>query len=389
MGPLRIMRVIARMNVGGPAVEITELMRGLDPDKFEQRLFTGWCADGEADYLETQAPDVEAIRISGLGRSVKPWDDLKVLMTLTREIRRYRPDIVHTHTAKAGVLGRIAAKLSRTNPIVIHTYHGHLLHGYFGASKTRLVVGLERILAKITHQFVSVGVGVRDDLIASGIGTVDQYTVIYSGVSLGKLPEKSQARSDLGIPTDFAVVLMLGRITGIKRPDRFAEMVEIIKRANTKVAFLVAGSGDKEDELKLTIKERGLPIHMLGWRSDIENLLAASDIMVLTSDNEGTPLSLVQAGLAGIPVVATDVGSVSEVVHGGVTGFLTATTAQHLADSVMTLLNDQELAGEFGRQGHALMTSRFLPEAFIQSHKDLYTQSLLSRDGKLPKTKRH
>ena len=376
------------MNVGGPAVEITELMRGLDRDEFEQKLLTGWCADGEADYLETQAPDVDAIRISGFGRSVKPWDDLKVLVTLIKEIRRYRPDIVHTHTAKAGVLGRTAAKLSLTNPIVIHTYHGHLLHGYFGTFKTRLVVGLERSLAKITSQFVSVGVGVRDDLIAAGIGTIDKYTVIYSGVNLGKLPEKSESRSGLGIPPDLAVVLMLGRITGIKRPDRFADMVEIIKRTHTKVTFLVAGSGDKEDELKLTIEKRGLPVQMLGWRSDIENLLAASDIMVLTSDNEGTPLSLVQAGLAGIPVVATDVGSVSEVVHEGVTGFLTATNAQDLADSVTTLFNDQELATEFGIQGHALMTSRFLPAAFIESHAKLYSESLLSRENKLPKTNR-
>ena len=136
MGSIRVMRIIARMNVGGPAVEIANLMRGLDPEVFDQRLVTGWCAEDEADFLETQALDVAKTRIRGFGRAVSPIDDSLVLPRLIKEINAYKPHIVHTHTTKAGVLGRIAARASAANPKIIHTYHGHLLNGYFSPGRT-------------------------------------------------------------------------------------------------------------------------------------------------------------------------------------------------------------------------------------------------------------
>lgn len=370
--PIKVMHIITRMNVGGPAVEIAELMRGLDPGFVSQRLVTGYCADDEADYLETQAPDIRATRIDGLGRSVRPTDDLLVLGRLIRVIRDSRPDIVHTHTAKAGVLGRIAAKAAGTGVKIVHTHHGHLLHGYFGETKTRAVIQLERQLSRITDSIITVGDKVRDDLIEAGIGRADQYSVIRSGVKLGPLPDKRVARRELGLPGGPVVVTMLGRLTQIKRPDRFADVVEITKSRGLDVHYLVAGSGDQEPALRDRVGRLGLPVTMLGWRSDLERILAASDIVLLTSDNEGAPLSLVQAALAECPVVATRVGSVPEVVVAGRTGLLCDRDKGELARAVEELSMDQSMRSSLGAEALIHAQGNYSLADFLTRHQDVY-----------------
>ena len=370
--PIKVMHIIARMNVGGPAVEIVDLMRGLDPGFVSQRLVTGYCADDEADYLETQAPDIRATRIDGLGRSVRPTDDLLVLARLIRVIRDSRPDIVHTHTAKAGVLGRIAAKAAGTGVKIVHTHHGHLLHGYFGESKTRAVIQLERQLSRITDSIITVGDKVRDDLIEAGIGRADQYSVIRSGVKLGPLPDKHVARRELGLPDGPVIVTMLGRLTQIKRPDRFADVVEITKSRGLNVHYLVVGSGDQEPALRQRVTQGDLPVTMLGWRSDLERILAATDIVLLTSDNEGVPLAILEACQSGIPVVSTRVGSVSEVVHDGITGLLTTTEAPALAAALMALVGDPVELLQLGKQARELCQRECRAGSFLEGHHDIY-----------------
>jgi glycosyltransferase involved in cell wall biosynthesis len=338
MGRLRVMRVIARMNVGGPAVQVSGLMRHLPHDEFDQRLYTGWCADDEADYLETQAPDVDATRIDGLGRAIRPGEDALALGSLVRAMREFRPHIVHTHTAKAGVLGRAAAKAAGVGSASVHTFHGHLLHGYFSPAKTKAVIGIERLLARSTDRLVAVGAQVRDDLLAAGIGRPDQYSIIPPGLELLGALSQQEARRALGIRPGGPTVAFIGRLTSIKRPDRFVEVVRRVAEACPDVQFIVAGEGVESGVVRSAAES--LPIRMLGWRSDVENVLAASDAVLLTSDNEGTPLSLIQAALSGLPVVASDVGSVSDVVVAGQTGWLApaddfalaAATAEMLAD---------------------------------------------------------
>ena len=144
--PLKVMQVIARMNVGGPAVLVADLVRNLDPQRFSTVLVTGYCDENESDYLDEVAQDVNAIRIPGLGRSVSPLKDLGSFFLLIKEIRKFKPDVINTHTAKAGVLGRLAGLIARPQAMRVHTFHGHLLHGYFSSSKTRLVILLEKVL---------------------------------------------------------------------------------------------------------------------------------------------------------------------------------------------------------------------------------------------------
>ena len=244
MARTRVLRIIARMNVGGPAVQISGLMRGLDLDRYDHRLITGFCAPDEADYLETQAPDVPATRVSGLGRAIDARDDLRAFVDLKRIIREFDPHIIHTHTAKAGVVGRLAAITSKTDARLVHTFHGHLLHGYFSPAKSKAVTAVERQLARRSTALVSVGQQVRDDLLAAGIGRADKFRIIPPGLSLPPLPDKHKARDLFGIPPDSFVIAFVGRITQIKRPDRYLEVVRSISKTTDRAHFLVAGAGD-------------------------------------------------------------------------------------------------------------------------------------------------
>jgi glycosyltransferase involved in cell wall biosynthesis len=384
MQPIRVLRIVARMNVGGPAVEITGLMRGLDPAAFDQRLVTGWCAPDEADFLLTQAPDVPVTRIDGLGRAVRPWDDVRTMARVMAQVRDFEPDVIHTHTAKAGVVGRVAARLTRGRVKVVHTHHGHLLHGYFGPRRTRAVVELERALSRSTDRLVTVGQRVRDDLLAAGIGRPDQYVVIRSGVELGPLPDRGTARRELGLPAEAGVVVVMGRLTRIKRPDRLAAVAEILHRSHPLAMLVVAGSGDQEPALARRVRERNLPVTMLGWRTDIERILAAADVLLLTSDNEGTPLSAIQAGLAGVPVVSTRVGSVPEVVLHERTGILTSADPRELAAAVGRLLDDSTLAAGMGDAGRHHAEARFSVPGFLAAHAAVYADLVADGSARSP-----
>lgn len=347
----RVVHVIARMNVGGPAALVTELLGQL-PD---QHLLTGNVDDDEADHLALRSPSTPFVRVPGLGRKVRPTDDGRALAFLIRELRRRRPDVVHTHTAKAGALGRIAARAAGV-PHLVHSYHGHLLQGYFTPAKLRAVVTVERALARTTDALVSVGSQVRDDLLAAGIGRHSQYVVIPPGVAVPSAQTKDEARSLLGLSAG-PVVAMVGRLTAVKRPDRLLAVARLLPDCT----FVVAGAGPL-----LAASARDAPPNMrfLGWRSDVEVIYAAADVALLTSDNEGMPVSLIEAALCGTPSVSTDVGSVREVL----TGEVTATDPAALAAAVGRVLAQPEL-GERARQD---AQERFSVEAMVLAHAALY-----------------
>jgi glycosyltransferase involved in cell wall biosynthesis len=374
--PIRVLRIIARMNVGGPAVQVSGLMRGFDQELFSQELLTGYCAADEADYLEKVATDVKAIRIDGLGRSIKPRADLTALFAIVKEIRRFRPDVIHTHTAKAGVVGRIASILSGQKPIRVHTFHGHLLHGYFGPGKTKLIILVEKFLALFTNQLLAVGKQVQDDLIAAGIGSSDKFAVMPPGLQLAKVPSKHDARIELGLDQNEIYCAFIGRITQIKRPDRFLDVASQVQADNVNVHFIVAGAGEKLQYCRDRVSSENLPVTFLGWREDIEVVLAAADFVILTSDNEGTPLSLIQAGMVGIPVVATNVGSTNEIVVDGQTGFLTDLSVEQLSHAVAKLAADSVLRAKMGAAGKKYTLARYGVERLVKDHQDLYLRLL-------------
>jgi glycosyltransferase involved in cell wall biosynthesis len=384
--PLRVMRIIARMNVGGPALQAVTLLRGLPAAVFEQRLYTGFVGPGEADYIDLRAPGLQVHRVPTLGRRIRPADDARALAALIAEMRRFRPHIVHTHTAKAGSLGRAAAILARV-PARVHTFHGHLLHGYFPPRTARLVVAAERLLAKHTDRLIAVGAQVRDDLLGAGIGQPGQYAVVPPGTRLGPLPDRVAARRDLSLPAAGPVVAYVGRLTRVKRPDRLVAVARSVIDAIPAAQFVICGSGDLAAEVSSATKDLGESIRLLGWRPDVETVYAAADLILLTSDNEGMPVSLIEAGLAGIPAVATNVGSVAEVVQDGSTGLLARCDADELAAGVLRLLRDDALRDRLGAAAAAWSRERFGPERLVFDVGRLY-EAIAVEHGWWPDSRR-
>jgi len=376
---IKVMRIIARMNVGGPAVQVTGLMRGFNKLEFDQRLFTGFCSIDEADYLETVAIDVKARRINGLGRRVNLFGDLTAFFSLLREIREFNPDIIHTHTAKAGFLGRLAAILAAPRSIRIHTFHGHLLNGYFGPSKRFLVVIAEKILALVTHRLLAVGDKVRLDLLSAGIGSQSKFELMPPGLSLNPLPGKIESRDVYDLNFEGIQCAIIGRITRIKRPDRFLDVVSEIKKRGVAIDFFMAGDGELLENCKKRIAQEDLPVKVLGWQTNIERVLAAADIVVLTSDNEGTPLSLIQAGMAKLPVVTTRVGSVPEVVLDGITGIITNLDVHEIADALEKLANSAELRSQMGSSAQEFTLANFGVKRLVSDHEVLYKELMANR----------
>ena len=376
--PIRILRIIARMNVGGPAWQVSVLTRGLDEHRFESRLVVGDVGEGEADFIALRDPDLPALKIPALGRSVRFGDDLRAFVAIRRAIRDYRPDIVHTHTAKAGLLGRIAAATCRV-PVRVHTFHGHVLHGYFNKWVTRIIRIVEGLLARQTSALVTVGNQVRDDLIRAGIGRANQYVVIPPGVALGALPDQVAARDDLGLPMKQPVVLFVGRLTSIKRPDRLIEAIDLVLKRRPDVILAIAGEGDLLEETRVLAEPLGPSVRFLGWRRDITCLYAAADCMVLTSDNEGMPVTLIEAAMAGVPSVTTDVGSAREVVLNEVTGLVVESSASAVANGLIRLLDD-DLRDRMGTTARARAESEFGTKRLVADHEALY-ERLLVLDG--------
>jgi glycosyltransferase involved in cell wall biosynthesis len=369
---VKVMQIIARMNVGGPAVIVAELMRGLDKSEIEQILVTGFCDENEADYLDTVAKDVKATRIAGLGRSVSIVADFSAFFGLVSLIRKFKPDVIHTHTAKAGVLGRAASLLAGRGAIRVHTFHGHLLHGYFNRPLTRLVILIEKFFAVRTKVLIAIGSKVKDELLAAGIGKSEKYRVFFPGLPAPKTISKSDAQNSLGLSPQTSYITYVGRLTQIKRPDRLLDVAKECKKRGLDLHFLVAGEGELFESSKARAEREHLNITFFGWRSDIAQIFAASDIAILTSDNEGIPLTLIQAAQAALPIVATNVGSISDIVIDQSTGYLTSTHTAEMADVIEKLVRDAQLRRIMGEAGKARASQYFSLERMLKDHADLY-----------------
>ena len=384
MRKIKVLRLIARMNVGGPAIQISGLMRSLPLESFEQKLVTGYCDENEVDYLEINELKLTHTKIYGFGRSVNFFSDLKVLFAIRREIKAFKPHIIHTHTAKAGFLGRIASLSILEKQIRVHTFHGHLLHGYFGKFKTRLVILTERILANFTDKLVAVGEQVRDELLAVKIGTYDKYVVIGPGLELAEIPSRKTSREHFHIAEGEFVVTWIGRAVPVKAPHRIIEIAKECQSRDLKVRFVLVGDGPLSSELRRLSENLELPITYLGWQSEIERVLSISDVVLLTSENEGTPVVLIQAQMAGIPVITTDVGSASEVMINERTGFCLKYSANEFSDKIEILVKDAVIRSSFGTAGKSNALDKFSLNRLVSDHGKLY-RDLISQSNSLPR----
>jgi glycosyltransferase involved in cell wall biosynthesis len=263
--------------------------------------------------------------------------------------------------------------------IRVHTFHGHLLNGYFGWFKRFLIILAEKFLATFTHQLLAVGTKVRQDLLTVGIGNPKKFDIMPPGLEISKLPNRKESQEFYGLHRNTLHCAFIGRVTHIKRPDRFLDVVGEIKKRGIKVDFFIAGDGELLEKCRERIMREDLPVVVLGWQSDIEKLLAAADMLALTSDNEGTPLSLIQAGMAGLPVVAIKVGSVPEIVLDDVTGIITGSGISEIADEIEKLAKDSSLREKLGSAARDFTLANFGVKRLVRDHEEIYKRLIANR----------
>ena len=383
--PIRICRVIARMNVGGPAVHITQLSAGLDSQRFKQLLVAGTEAPGEASMLTlARGRGVDPIIVPELGRELDPKGDLVALLKLYRLFRAWRPDIVETHTAKAGTLGRVAALLAGV-PVRVHVFHGHVLRGYFGPLKTRVFVEIERALSGITTRTVALGEAQRRDILGFGIGTPETVVSVPLGLDLAPFAAAGRKTGTLraelrpeGVSQSSALFGIVGRLAPIKRHDVFLKAARLVLDELPDAHFVIVGDGERRAALEAQARDLGIAqrMHFLGWQDNatLPAVYADLDVVVNTSDNEGMPVSLIEAMAAGLPVVATDVGGTSSVVEQDRTGHLVAAgDAPAVAASCLRLARDPELRARMGSAARGAVNPAFDVSTLLETMSGFYT----------------
>lgn len=382
----RVLRIIARLNVGGPAIHATLLTTRLDPSRYSTTLVAGTEGPEEGSYLDVRGVELPGlVRLPALGREIQGGQDVSALLTLMRLIRRERPHIVHTHTAKAGTLGRIAAYLCRV-PVIVHTFHGHVLQGYFSAAKTRVFVGIERLLARASDRLIAVSPRVRADLLALGIGRPDRFDVVPLGLDLDRYlavtgPDGA-LRRELGVDVDVPLIGIVARLVPIKAHELFLEAATRLMQRFPTARFVIVGDGERRGALQTLASTLGVDarVHFLGWRGDLDRIYADLDVVALTSRNEGSPVALIEAMAAGRTVVSTDVGGVSDVVADRRTGRLVADAdAAALATVITELLEDAPQRCRLGAAARQHARTHYGAERLVADIDALYTRLLSTR----------
>jgi glycosyltransferase involved in cell wall biosynthesis len=319
--------VFSRLNIGGPGVHVILLTAGLASRGYQTRLVIGREAPHEGNLLDlAAAKGVTCVRLPGLGREIRPWNDARALRHLRRAIREFRPDVVHTHTAKAGLLGRLAARLEGVR-VTVHTYHGHVLAGYFGRLKTGAFRALETWLGRRTTALVTVSESVRQDLAAHGVAPADRIRVVPLGLEIDGLAEalpRGRLRNQAGFADGAPLVGIVGRLAPIKDVGTFLEAAARLHAERPELRFSVVGDGESRAALEAQARELGLTgaLHFHGWQRDMAAVYGDLDVVVNCSRNEGTPVALIEALAAARPVVATAVGGTPDLLGGGAHGLL-------------------------------------------------------------------
>lgn len=357
---MRVLHVIARLNVGGTARYITQLATELPKHGIESFVATGFVQGAEVE--DESAQSIDLIRVPALGRSFNPIKDHFARKQLDKIIAEVKPDIIHTHTFKAGYVVR----MKKQAVPVIHTFHGHLLDDpEFSGFKSKIIIELERTLAKKSAKLVTVGRRVADELLEQKIGYRKQFVNISPGVIAVDVTPKQQALKNLNLEdTGHPIVGWIARVTGVKNPMLALQVADALPDTR----FVLAGGGDLLDQVKAAAPSN---VSVLGW-AEATDLFGAADIILSTSENEGMPVALIEAQLAGKPVVATDVGSVSEVILNHETGIVTNKNAGSIAAALESLVLDKTRREEMGSAAAARAKALFSVDRMIAAHIELY-----------------
>lgn len=376
----RVLRVITRLSVSGPSTHVTLANQLLARRGWDTLLVHGRLQPDELAF-ELPVPGVATEYLPALARPIDPLADLRATAGLLDVVRRYRPDIIHTHHSKAGLLGRSVANLAGIPRV--HTFHGHVFEGYFSGPVSAAIVAAERLMARASTRLIVLSPLQLEDLLARGIGRRDQFEVVPLGLDLHRFRpgDRAMARATLGLPADALIVVAVGRIVAIKRIDRLVRAFAIVHERHPDSRLYVIGDGTEREAAEAQAAAAGLrgAVTFCGWRSDIPDWYAAADFVALSSDSEGTPLAIIEAAAAGRPAVATAVGGVADVVADGVTGLLAPVEDEAaFADAVLRLASDPALRERMGAAAPAA-ASRFGAERLVDDLERIYWELLEGR----------
>jgi len=391
--PVKVLRVIARLNIGGPALHVAYLTAGLADRGYETTLVAGTVGRGEESMAAVA--DRHGVRIEtleSLHREIAPLRDARAILRLARLIRQSRPTILHTHTAKAGAVGRIAALLAgdARPPIILHTFHGHVLRGYFNPFTTLAFRFLERWLARASTVLIAVSPEVRDDLVRMRIAPASKFAIVRLGIELEERvgngeSDRSETRRLLGISPDSFVIGWFGRMTPVKRTDEVVIALRKLVAMGVDAYVLLVGDGPDREGLERYAHELGVIRRCLfvGYQEEVGRFYDAIDVLLLPSMNEGTPVSVIEALAAERPAVATRVGGTPDVVRDGVDGFLVGSgDVDALATRLAELAADPERRERMGAAGHERVMQRYAVERLVDDIDRLYRSLLASRAAK-------
>lgn len=392
----KIVRIHNRLIVGGPALNVTLLSTYLSP-QFETKLLVGKkdLHEKDAGYMAEQL-GIVPIEITEMRRSIQPLNDIKAYFKIKKIIKEFKPDIVHTHASKSGAIGRLAASACNVQ-LIVHTFHGHVFHSYFSKPVSWLIVAFERWLAKKTHAIIAISDLQKRELAdVYKIAPANKIFTVPLGLNLEKFSEGQEGkriifREKYGFDSNELVIGIIGRIVPIKNHAMFIEVASLIKKkSGQNVRFAIIGDGDALPAIEKKCAALGLSysyyvttpklktdVVVTSWEKEIDQVLAGLDIVALTSYNEGTPVSLIEAQAAFKPVVSTSVGGVRDVITHGENGFITAVDdARDFADYVMQLINDKGLRDKMGNTGYNTVIERYSKARLVKDVKKLYLDFL-------------
>jgi len=396
----KVLRILNRLAIGGPLLNASYLTKYMAPE-FETMLVVGEKEDHEKDAsFLTDGLGIQPVFIPEMGRSVDPRKDYMAYKKMKKLIADFKPDIVHSHSAKPGAIGRMAAKAMKV-PVIVHTYHGHVFHSYFHPLKTKIFINIERKLGKKTDAIVAISQQQKKELTVDfNIAPENKFRVIPLGLDLDKFQanreEKRKAfRSSFGIGEDEVVLTITGRLVPIKNQVLFLEGIKhLLQNTRQTIKAFIVGDGESRTLLEEKARQLNIgfstekdskhdqPLVFTSWRSDIDHINAGSDIIVLTSFNEGTPVSLIEAQAACKPVVSTRVGGIEDVVKDNETGLLSdINDVAAFCENLVRMTENKELRCKFGQAGEEYVTTRYSYRRLVADMSGLYHELLSAKSN--------
>ena len=368
---MKVLHIITRMNTGGPAVFLNHLTNAMNDLGIHSTIAYGYCESNETDFTHTHNLSAQLSKIKALHRSLNLADDIKSFRNLRQIIREVKPDVINTHTSKAGVLGRLAAKSVDKNLPVVHTFHGHLIYGYFARYKSWIFTIIEKIMGKYTDAAVAVTTETKRSLTNLGIGKKLLWRVIQIGIPVKPITLNREQNEAFNL-------LWVGRFTDIKDPKYAIEVIKYLSKTSpNNFSLIMVGEGEMLSNIKAEAKH--LPITFTGWLDAPFQNISNFDLLLITSKNEGLPLVMLEAANYGKPTISNNVGGISEFISNNQTGYLTELDPVKMSNRIIEIASDKKSLHQVGLYANKLLNEKFSVSKMAENYKDLYMQLVIRK----------